>query len=241
MGSSMMGRQMSSGDGWTTCGAGHRHWGLFGAAGLLVTGRTAAGVTEVGLQHRAPWTHEGDSWGVPGGARDRDEDAVTAALREAKEEADLDPSDVDPLGLYIDDHVGWSYTTVVARPTRTLTPVAANTESLSMRWHPVATVDRLPLHRGFAATWTHLKDVPPPLYLIVTSVAGSDPLLSQLPRSGVSAQRLPDGVRGGGLSRLLPRIVRVGDAEDAAAVADAHTSRGQVLLVRGREELSRLV
>ena len=31
-----IGRVSTSGDGWTTCGLGHRHWGLFGAAGLLV-------------------------------------------------------------------------------------------------------------------------------------------------------------------------------------------------------------
>ena len=41
------------------------------------------------MQHRASWTNEGDSWGVPGGARDSHEDASAAALREAHEEAGL--------------------------------------------------------------------------------------------------------------------------------------------------------
>lgn len=232
---------MTSGDGWTTCGAGHRHWGLFGAAGLLIADVTADGVPEVVLQHRAPWTHEGDSWGIPGGARDRHEDAVTAALREAKEEADLDAGDVDPIGLYIDDHLGWSYTTVVARPTRALTPVAANTESLSMRWHPTATVSRLPLHRGFAATWQHLQDVPRPLHLIVAQVTSADPLLAELRRSGVAARALPAGLHAGGLTRLLPRITAVETIGEATALAATVGCLSQVLVVRRREDLSCLV
>src|SRR5690242_20622060 len=61
---------MASGDGWTRCAAGHRHWGRFGAAGLLLVDDD-----RVILQHRAAWTHEGDSWGLPGGARNSDEDA----------------------------------------------------------------------------------------------------------------------------------------------------------------------
>ena len=66
------------GNGWVVCALGHRHWGRFGAAGLLLTdGR------RVLLQHRAAWTHEGDTWAVPGGARDSHEDPITAALREA--------------------------------------------------------------------------------------------------------------------------------------------------------------
>ncbi len=44
------------------------------------------------LQHRAAWTHEGGTWALPGGARDSHEDAVAAALREAVEEATLDPA-----------------------------------------------------------------------------------------------------------------------------------------------------
>src|SRR4051794_41564701 len=65
------------GDGWSMCALGHRHWGRYGAAGLLVV---APGPTVL-LQHRAPWSHGGDSWGVPGGARRRTEKAVEAALR----------------------------------------------------------------------------------------------------------------------------------------------------------------
>ncbi len=38
------------------------------------------------MQHRAPWVHNGDTWGIPGGARDSHESAVEAAIREAHEE-----------------------------------------------------------------------------------------------------------------------------------------------------------
>ena len=42
------------GNGWVRCAQGHRHWGRFGAAGLLVlaTGRVL-------LAHRALWSHHG--------------------------------------------------------------------------------------------------------------------------------------------------------------------------------------
>ena len=52
------------GNGWVVCSLGHRHWGRFGAAGILITDGDA-----VVLQHRAAWTHEGGTWAVPGGAR----------------------------------------------------------------------------------------------------------------------------------------------------------------------------
>ena len=154
---------MTSGDGWVHCAAGHRHWGRFGAAGLLLHD-----ADRVVLQHRAPWTHEGDSWGVPGGARHSDEDALTAALREAGEEAGLTRADIDPLGLYVDDHGGWSYATVVARATRPLEPVATDAESVSIRWQPVDRVATLQLHSGFAAAWQRLREQPPVLYLLLS-------------------------------------------------------------------------
>ena len=69
------------GDGWIQCACGNKHWGLNGAAGiLLVRG------TQILLQHRAPWVHNGDTWGIPGGARDSHESVLESAIREAKEE-----------------------------------------------------------------------------------------------------------------------------------------------------------
>ena len=224
---------MSSGDGWTICAAGHRHWGLFGAAGLLLVDDG-----KVVLQHRAPWTHQGDTWGIPGGARDSHEDALTAALREAREEASLAMSDVDPIGLYVDDHDGWSYTTVVARPTGPVRPYAANAESVTVAWHAAADVPALPLHPGFASAWTRLQDVPPPLFLVVGEAASDDPLVERLRRTGIETSRLPAGMAGGGLTRLLPHVVRAGAR--AASVAAGYAARGQVLLALDPADLERL-
>ena len=140
------------GDGWVRCRLGHRHWGRFGAAGLLVTdGR------QVLLQHRAVWTHEGGTWAVPGGARDSHESALEAALRETAEETSLDPASVEPLDELHVDHGGWTYTTIVARTAAREAIEPANAESTAVRWWPIAEVDTLALHRGFAAAWLELR------------------------------------------------------------------------------------
>jgi 8-oxo-dGTP pyrophosphatase MutT (NUDIX family) len=145
---------MTDGNGWVHCSFGHRHWGRFGAAGLLITdGR------HVLLQHRAAWTHEGDTWAVPGGARDSHEDPITAALREAAEEAALDPGVIAPYDEFVDDHGGWSYTTIVARCSRRLELAPANEESTAIQWWPITEVATLRLHRGFAAAWPALHEL----------------------------------------------------------------------------------
>jgi 8-oxo-dGTP diphosphatase len=136
---------------------GHRHWGLFGAAGLLVVRNGA-----VLLQLRSAHTHGGSTWSVPGGARDAGESAVLAALREANEETGIASTDVQTLGEVVDDHGGWAYTTVIARALR---PVAwqLNHESAEVRWVPIGEVATLGLHPGFASSWPVLVaaiDVP---------------------------------------------------------------------------------
>jgi 8-oxo-dGTP pyrophosphatase MutT (NUDIX family) len=145
---------VGDGNGWVACSHGHRHWGRFGAAGLLLTDGP-----RVLLQHRAPWTHEGDSWAVLGGARDSHEAALTAALREAAEEAALDPAAVAPFGEWIDDHGGWTYTTILARTEAGLRLAPANAESTAIRWWGIEEVAGLRLHRGFAATWPRVREL----------------------------------------------------------------------------------
>ena len=147
---------MSDGNGWVWCAFGHRHWGRFGAAGLLLTDGT-----RVLLQHRAAWTHEGDTWAVPGGARDSHEDPITAALREAAEETSLDPTVVVPFAEWVDDHGGWSYTTIVAQAPAELTVVPVNAESTALHWWLLDEVPGLRLHHGFAATWPQLRVLVP--------------------------------------------------------------------------------
>lgn len=144
------------GNGWVVCSLGHRHWGRFGAAGVLITADS-----HVVLQHRAPWTHEGGTWALPGGARDSHETAVIAALREAAEETTIDPGRLTPFGEWVDEHGGWSYTTVLARAAAMaeLADLApANAESVAVRWWRVDEVAGLALHSGFAAAWPHLRE-----------------------------------------------------------------------------------
>lgn len=136
------------GDGWTRCAQGHRHWGIHGAAGLLVWHGE-----HLLLQHRALWSHHGGTWGILGGARNRGETAEQAALREAGEEAGLDPATVTVAGRFVDDHGGWSYTTVITRAASAMPLTASTPETIEMRWVPVAELDTLTLHPGFAASW----------------------------------------------------------------------------------------
>ena len=148
---------LHDGNGWVEDHQGRRHWGRFGAAGLLVVDRRGPGQPLVLLQHRARWTADGGTWGVPGGARDSHEDAVDAALREAFEETGL-PADAvrvtgEPL---VDDHGGWSYTTVTAELVADVTLVVEE-ESEGLAWVGVDEVERHLLHPGFAGTWPALR------------------------------------------------------------------------------------
>jgi 8-oxo-dGTP pyrophosphatase MutT (NUDIX family) len=145
-------------DGWTTCALGHRHWGRAGAAGLLLH-RGGADGPEVLLQHRAEWSHHGGTWGTPGGALHADEDAATGALREVGEELGLVPDDV-VLGAHsVDDHGGWSYTTVLARPARRIevADLRLDGESAGVAWISLAVLERVPLHPGLAGSLARLR------------------------------------------------------------------------------------
>jgi 8-oxo-dGTP pyrophosphatase MutT (NUDIX family) len=225
---------VDSGDGWTICAEGHRHWGRFGAAGVLI-----AEIDRVVLQHRAPWTHEGGRWGIPGGARNHDETAVEAALREAWEEAALEPSDIEPLGVYVDDHGGWSYSTVVSRPRRPISPMAGNAESVSVEWIERDRVDGLPLHDGFAAAWPTLRDVPTdPVILVADASLRDEPLLADILRHGIAVSNLPSPQVRIGLQRVYPRLVLA--ADPWSEQGSAGPALGSVLVAARAEELRAL-
>lgn len=146
---------MSSGDGngWVACDQGHRHWGRYGAAGLLLRSNGL-----VLLQHRSEHVANGSTWSIPGGARDSHESAREAALRETHEETGIPASDVAVVTEHVDDHGGWSYTTVVADARRAPAdiPLTSNWEALELRWVPSAEVRDLLLHPGFGQAWPHL-------------------------------------------------------------------------------------
>ena len=77
------------GDGWVISDSGAHYWGRYGAAGLLLRAPRTDGTPAVLLQHRAVWSHQGGTWGLPGGARDSHETPEQTAVREACEEAGL--------------------------------------------------------------------------------------------------------------------------------------------------------
>lgn len=146
------------GNGWVRCSLGHRHWGLFGAAGLLLVSLDPEGWRIVLMQHRADWTHNGGTWGIPGGARDSHETPTQAAFREAREEASLDTTHVTVVDTARDDHGQWEYDTVLA-VTPTPLPTDPNDESHDVQWVQIERVAQLPLHPGFSRTWPHLHDL----------------------------------------------------------------------------------
>lgn len=145
-----------SGNGWVECSLGHRHWGLFGAAGVLI--RSGDSVL---LQHRVAWSHQGDTWGVPGGARDDHETPTAAALREAEEEVGIPASKLRVGASYVDDHGGWSYVTVVAHALVSIDDLAAKAvaETVGIAWVPDEQVTGYVLHPGFAATWPLIRQL----------------------------------------------------------------------------------
>ncbi len=154
------------GDGWVVSAQGSYHWGVHGAAGLLLRAPWHDGTPAVLLQHRAAWSHQGGTWALPGGALDSHEEASHAAVREANEEAGLAAEQIAVRTTVVTAEVPgpdgpvWTYTTVVA-DAATLLVTVPNRESTELRWVPEDLVTELPLHPGFAASWRRLRTTAP--------------------------------------------------------------------------------
>jgi 8-oxo-dGTP pyrophosphatase MutT (NUDIX family) len=214
---------------------------VFGAAGVLayVAHPTDRALSQVLVQHRARWSHQGGTWSLPGGAMDSDETPAEAALREADEECMLDPKLVLPRGLYSDEHGGWAYHTVLAQAAEPVRVYSDADESDEVVWLPAGQVDQLDLHPGFAACWPALREALLPLTVFVdgTGSTGTPPgsgdaagtgrrlhaRLAGLARSGLAV--LPDGVALPVLARWYPDYVLVLGHEAAAGSAAAAEAR----------------
>ncbi len=145
----------SDGDGWIECTCGSRHWGLHGAAGIvLVHPPTKTAL----MQLRAEWTHGGQTWGIPGGARDSHETAVEAALRELQEELGVESHDVTVIhDVLLTDHGTWSYHTVIGT-VASQPELSTNEESVEAVWVDVHQVGDLDLHPGLAQVWGTIRE-----------------------------------------------------------------------------------
>ena len=180
------------GDAWVVAPTGEKYWGRFGAAGLLAVDAERG----VLLQHRVAWSHFGNTWALPGGARHEGESARDGALRESGEEAGVPADAVQARFESVLDLGIWSYSTLVADVTVPFEPVISDPESVALEWVPVDQVETLPLHPGFASAWPALRaalDARPAILVDVANVMGS----------------VPDGWwkdRAGAARRLLTRL-----------------------------------
>lgn len=148
-----------------------RHFGLGGAAGLLLVRRDATQTnrpfTHVILQLRSFTTTAGGTWGIPGGALDEGENPGQGALREASEEVGLPQGcadGLDPTVVILSekafmDHGAWKYTTVFAELLKQFEPSVpqGDTESLEVKWVPIEDVEKLPLHPAFEQSWPEVR------------------------------------------------------------------------------------
>lgn len=148
---------MGHGYGLVRCERGHLHSGRYGAAGLLVYCHDAEGRPYVLLQQRAMWGPGGGTWGLFGGGRHGDEDAITAALRETAEECTLEVSAVRLHGVLCDDHGGWAYHTVVGSLDERAPVQPASMESRAAAWVRADQVEQLRLFTPFAESWSRLR------------------------------------------------------------------------------------
>ncbi|CCK58425.1 Putative mutator protein MutT3 (7, 8-dihydro-8-oxoguanine-triphosphatase) (8-oxo-dGTPase) (dGTP pyrophosphohydrolase) [Mycobacterium canettii CIPT 140070010] len=177
------GQVRGDGDGWVVSDSGVAYWGRYGAAGLLLRAPRPDGTPAVLLQHRALWSHQGGTWGLPGGARDSHETPEQTAVRESSEEAGLSAERLEVRATVVTaevcgvDDTHWTYTTVVADVGELLDTVP-NRESAELRWVAESEVADLPLHPGFAASWQRLRTAP-----ATVPLARCDERRQRLPRT----------------------------------------------------------
>ncbi|TDB91259.1 NUDIX domain-containing protein [Actinomadura sp. 7K534] len=223
---------MGDGDGWAGCGLGHTHWGRFGAAGLLPYHRDPGGQVWVLLQQRAWWGIGGGTWGMFGGALHSHEDPVTGALRETSEECTLDTSTVQVHGTSVEDHGGWSFTSVVGSLGELPRVGPASRETRRAEWVRAEDVTGRKLFEPFARSWPRLRDAMRGVTLVVDAAnvvgaradgwwkdrAGANARLhDDLKALNAGVEGVPDGlVR---FDRCFPEVVLVVEGA-ARSVAD---------------------
>jgi mutator protein MutT len=130
---------------WITCRCGRRHFGRFGAAGLVLVD----GSGHVLLTHRSAYVHFPGTWAFPGGALDEGETPADAAVRELSEEVGVPAAAATVLSTVAGtDHGVWRYTYVLATldPQWTDVPLEPNWEIEAVKWVALDHLETLPLH-----------------------------------------------------------------------------------------------
>jgi 8-oxo-dGTP diphosphatase len=145
-----------SGDGFVVLSDGSRRWGRFGAAGVLLRHRDELGVSRYFVAHRSKEIHNGGTWGVPGGARHREETPLAAAIREFREEIGYQLSEFDVADVFEDACEGWSYWTwLVEVADRNDGGEVLNWETDEVRWVTATELAELDLFGAFRVTLHH--------------------------------------------------------------------------------------
>jgi len=137
-----------SGRGYVRDRRGCRHWGPYGAAGLLLRqdGRFL-------LQRRSWRVHHGRTWSIPGGALHAGESPWEGARREFAEELGGVP-ELRRIHTFVDDHGGWAYHTVVAEVAESFSPRRGDGEGAAYRWCAPAEIGSLrPGRRADVVLW----------------------------------------------------------------------------------------
>jgi 8-oxo-dGTP diphosphatase len=146
-----------SGDRFFELSDGSKRWGHFGAAGVLLRHEDESGTRRFFVARRSMRSHDGGTWGVPGGAMHDNETPADAALREFHEEIGYELEDFVVVDVFEDDHGGWSYWTVfVDVAERHEGRESLNWETDEVRWVTADQLVELELFGAFRVTLHHL-------------------------------------------------------------------------------------
>src|ERR1700759_2983643 len=149
-------RPRVSGDGFVQVADGTHRWGVFGAAGVLFRHIDGDDVSYF-VARRSYETHQGGTWAVPGGALDHGETPLEGALREFGEEIGVLPPEVEVSDVFVDDHGGWTYTTLVVDvPERFPLPRFLHWETAEVAWVDQTELASLELFPAFRTVLHHL-------------------------------------------------------------------------------------
>lgn len=151
----------ASGDGFVFFPNGERRWGLHGASGVLIRHIDESGIESFFLAQRGDNVEGGRSqWAIPGGAMETGESAVEGALREFREEIEVE-LDYEILGEHAAHvHEVWSYTTVVVQVNeKFLPPEQLHWENKAAGWFTRDEIAELNTYEEFQVALQHLFEI----------------------------------------------------------------------------------